>query len=91
MAEEVEYRCFIGGLSWSTSDRGLKDAFEKFGHLIEAKVPDLFFSCLLFCCPFLAVNSFSCNTVLHFFFFNFGYILLAILSSYLVLSFSIPT
>ncbi|KAF2322622.1 hypothetical protein GH714_024649 [Hevea brasiliensis] len=38
MAEEVEYRCFIGGLSWSTSDRGLKEAFEKFGHLLEAKV-----------------------------------------------------
>ncbi|KAK9287554.1 hypothetical protein L1049_015975 [Liquidambar formosana] len=38
MSEEVEYRCFIGGLSWSMSDRGLKDAFEKFGHLIEAKV-----------------------------------------------------
>ncbi|XP_031266352.1 glycine-rich RNA-binding protein RZ1A [Pistacia vera] len=38
MSGEVEYRCFIGGLSWSTSDRGLKDAFEKFGHLLEAKV-----------------------------------------------------
>ncbi|XP_022154392.1 glycine-rich RNA-binding protein RZ1A [Momordica charantia] len=38
MAEEVEYRCFIGGLSWSTSDRSLKEAFEKFGHLLEAKV-----------------------------------------------------
>ncbi|EEF38615.1 glycine-rich RNA-binding protein RZ1A [Ricinus communis] len=38
MSEEVEYRCFIGGLSWSTSDRGLKEAFEKFGHLLEAKV-----------------------------------------------------
>ncbi|GFY89176.1 RNA-binding (RRM/RBD/RNP motifs) family protein with retrovirus zinc finger-like domain-containing protein [Actinidia rufa] len=38
MSEEVEYRCFVGGLSWSTSDRGLKDAFKKFGHLIEAKV-----------------------------------------------------
>ncbi|KAL5983396.1 hypothetical protein ACLOJK_017481 [Asimina triloba] len=34
----VEYRCFIGGLSWSTSDRVLKNAFEKFGHLTEAKV-----------------------------------------------------
>lgn len=43
MADEVEYRCFIGGLSWSTSDRGLKEAFEKFGHLVEAKVSDLFF------------------------------------------------
>lgn len=38
MSEAVEYRCFIGGLSWSTSDRGLKHAFEKYGHLIEAKV-----------------------------------------------------
>ncbi|XAR53088.1 hypothetical protein NMG60_11021489 [Bertholletia excelsa] len=38
MSEELEYRCFIGNLSWSTSDRGLKDAFEKFGHLLEAKV-----------------------------------------------------
>lgn len=38
MSEELEYRCFVGGLSWSTSDRGLKDAFEKFGHLLEAKV-----------------------------------------------------
>ncbi|PPD93784.1 hypothetical protein GOBAR_DD09199 [Gossypium barbadense] len=38
MPEDVEYRCFIGNLSWSTSDRGLKDAFEKFGNLIEAKV-----------------------------------------------------
>lgn len=38
MSEEDEYRCFIGNLSWSTSDRGLKDAFEKFGHLVDAKV-----------------------------------------------------
>ncbi|KAL0454408.1 UNVERIFIED_CONTAM: Glycine-rich RNA-binding protein RZ1A [Sesamum latifolium] len=38
MSDDVEYRCFIGGLSWSTSDRGLRDAFEKFGHLLEAKV-----------------------------------------------------
>ncbi|KAF2553892.1 hypothetical protein F2Q68_00036299 [Brassica cretica] len=38
MSEEVEYRCFIGGLAWATSDRGLRDAFEKYGHLTEAKV-----------------------------------------------------
>ncbi|KZV38036.1 glycine-rich RNA-binding protein 10 [Dorcoceras hygrometricum] len=38
MSDDVEYRCFIGGLSWSTSDRVLKEAFEKFGHLREAKV-----------------------------------------------------
>lgn len=38
MSEELEYRCFIGGLAWSTSDRSLKDAFDKFGKLVEAKV-----------------------------------------------------
>lgn len=38
MSEDPEYRCFIGGLAWSTSDRGLRDAFEKYGHLVEAKV-----------------------------------------------------
>ena len=62
----MEYRCFIGGLSWSTSDRGLKDAFEKFGHLLEAKVSDLFFLRLLFCRPFLAdysLDSFCWNVI----------------------------
>ncbi|XP_010911946.1 glycine-rich RNA-binding protein RZ1A [Elaeis guineensis] len=38
MSDTEEYRCFIGGLSWSTTDGNLKDAFEKFGHLTEAKV-----------------------------------------------------
>ncbi|OAY69493.1 Glycine-rich RNA-binding protein RZ1A [Ananas comosus] len=38
MSDSEEYRCFIGGLSWSTTDSGLKDAFGKFGHLTEAKV-----------------------------------------------------
>ncbi|GAB4845121.1 Glycine-rich RNA-binding protein rz1a [Ancistrocladus abbreviatus] len=38
MAEVEEYRCFVGSLSWSTTDRGLKEAFEKFGRLVEAKV-----------------------------------------------------
>ncbi|TKY59538.1 Glycine-rich RNA-binding protein RZ1A [Spatholobus suberectus] len=38
MSDMEEYRCFIGGLAWSTSDRKLKDTFEKFGKLIEAKV-----------------------------------------------------
>lgn len=38
MSDQEEYRCFIGGLSWSTSDRVLKEAFEKYGRLIEAKV-----------------------------------------------------
>lgn len=47
MSEDPEYRCFIGGLAWSTSDRGLRDAFEKYGHLLEAKVL-LFNETLLF-------------------------------------------
>nr|GMC81326.1 glycine-rich RNA-binding protein RZ1A [Ipomoea batatas]GMC83599.1 glycine-rich RNA-binding protein RZ1A [Ipomoea batatas]GMC89708.1 glycine-rich RNA-binding protein RZ1A [Ipomoea batatas] len=38
MVEDSEYRCFIGNLSWSTSDQILKDAFGKFGNLVEAKV-----------------------------------------------------
>ncbi|XP_074263706.1 glycine-rich RNA-binding protein RZ1A [Silene latifolia] len=33
-----EYRCFVGSLSWNTTDRDLKEAFDKFGRLIEAKV-----------------------------------------------------
>ncbi|CAK9134727.1 unnamed protein product [Ilex paraguariensis] len=36
--EEEEYRCFVANLSWSTSARGLKEAFGKFGHLLDAKV-----------------------------------------------------
>ncbi|KAJ6796569.1 glycine-rich RNA-binding protein RZ1A [Iris pallida] len=38
MSDGEEYRCFIGGLSWSTKDDDLRDAFEKFGRLSEAKV-----------------------------------------------------
>lgn len=38
MGDVDEFRCFVGSLSWSTTDRGLKDAFEKYGRLLEAKV-----------------------------------------------------
>ncbi|KAJ8450393.1 hypothetical protein Cgig2_004850 [Carnegiea gigantea] len=38
MGDADEYRCFVGSLSWSTTDRDLRDAFEKFGRLVEAKV-----------------------------------------------------
>jgi len=31
-------KLFVGGLSWGTSDDGLKSAFEKFGEVEEAKV-----------------------------------------------------
>ncbi|KAL8488512.1 hypothetical protein ACS0TY_024245 [Phlomoides rotata] len=38
MADQDEFRYFIGNLSWSTSERGLNQAFEKFGHLVDAKI-----------------------------------------------------
>jgi len=31
-------KVFVGGLSWGTSDDGLKSAFDKFGEIEEAKV-----------------------------------------------------
>ena len=33
-----EKKLFLGGLSWGISDDGLRDAFEKFGEVVEAKV-----------------------------------------------------
>ncbi|CAH9058479.1 unnamed protein product [Cuscuta europaea] len=38
MGEESEYRCFIGNLAWTISDRALKDEFKRFGTVVEAKV-----------------------------------------------------
>jgi RNA recognition motif-containing protein len=34
----VSKKLFVGGLSWGTSDDGLRAAFEPFGEIIEAKV-----------------------------------------------------
>jgi len=31
-------KLFVGGLSWNTDDPGLRQAFERFGEVIEAKV-----------------------------------------------------
>lgn len=31
-------KLFVGGLSWDTSDDGLRRAFERFGNVTEAKV-----------------------------------------------------
>ncbi|MBL8972881.1 MAG: RNA-binding protein, partial [Myxococcales bacterium] len=31
-------KLFVGGLSWNTTDEGLREAFEKFGSVVEAKV-----------------------------------------------------
>ncbi|KQJ94765.1 glycine-rich RNA-binding protein RZ1A [Brachypodium distachyon] len=38
MSDADEYRCFVGSLSWSTTDVDLKDAFGKFGRVTETKV-----------------------------------------------------
>lgn len=31
-------KLFVGGLSWNTTDEGLREAFSRFGSVIEAKV-----------------------------------------------------
>jgi len=31
-------KLFVGGLSWNTTDDGLRSAFEQFGEIVEAKV-----------------------------------------------------
>lgn len=38
MSDDAEYRCFVGGLSWSTSDKVLREEFDRFGGLVDAKV-----------------------------------------------------
>ncbi|MCD7469203.1 hypothetical protein HAX54_008058 [Datura stramonium] len=35
---EVEYRCFVGGLAWATTDQTLGEAFSQFGDVIESKI-----------------------------------------------------
>ena len=34
----MQNKLFVGGLSWSTDDDGLRQAFERFGSLLDAKV-----------------------------------------------------
>ncbi|MCO4762647.1 MAG: RNA-binding protein, partial [Myxococcales bacterium] len=31
-------RLFVGGLSWGTTDQGLRDAFAEYGEVVDAKV-----------------------------------------------------
>ncbi len=31
-------KLFVGGLSWDTTDEGLREAFERYGTILEAKV-----------------------------------------------------
>ncbi|XP_076884604.1 31 kDa ribonucleoprotein, chloroplastic-like [Bidens hawaiensis] len=38
MSDHVGYCCFVGGLSWSTTDKSLFEAFVRFGYVLDAKV-----------------------------------------------------
>nr|4C7Q_A Chain A, RNA-BINDING GLYCINE-RICH PROTEIN [Nicotiana tabacum] len=35
---EVEYRCFVGGLAWATTDQTLGEAFSQFGEILDSKI-----------------------------------------------------
>ncbi|XP_022896723.1 glycine-rich RNA-binding protein GRP1A-like [Olea europaea var. sylvestris] len=37
-AADVEYRCFVGGLAWSTSNESLEQAFSQFGVVVDSKI-----------------------------------------------------
>lgn len=37
-AAEIEYRCFVGGLAWATTDQALQEAFSAYGEILESKV-----------------------------------------------------
>ena len=37
-AADVEYRCFVGGLAWATSDRSLEEAFSQYGEIVDSKI-----------------------------------------------------
>ncbi|GJY78864.1 glycine-rich RNA-binding protein-like protein isoform X1 [Tanacetum coccineum] len=35
---DVEFRCFVGGLAWATTDQALEEAFSKYGEVLESKI-----------------------------------------------------
>ncbi|XP_055815697.1 glycine-rich RNA-binding protein [Solanum dulcamara] len=35
---DVEYRCFVGGLAWATTDQTLEEAFSQYGQVVESKI-----------------------------------------------------
>uniref|UniRef100_A0A803LDQ8 RRM domain-containing protein n=2 Tax=Chenopodium quinoa TaxID=63459 RepID=A0A803LDQ8_CHEQI len=38
MSADAEYRCFVGGLAWATTDQGLSQAFSQYGDIVDSKV-----------------------------------------------------
>ncbi|XP_051147164.1 glycine-rich RNA-binding, abscisic acid-inducible protein-like [Andrographis paniculata] len=37
-AADVEFRCFVGGLAWATTDYSLGQAFAQYGEVLESKI-----------------------------------------------------
>ncbi|CAK7329699.1 unnamed protein product [Dovyalis caffra] len=37
-AADVEFRCFVGGLAWATTDQSLEEVFSSFGEVVESKI-----------------------------------------------------
>nr|AAF31402.1 putative glycine-rich RNA binding protein 1 [Catharanthus roseus] len=35
---DVEFRCFVGGLAWATTDQSLSEAFSQYGEVLESKI-----------------------------------------------------
>ncbi|KAF6136283.1 hypothetical protein GIB67_042768 [Kingdonia uniflora] len=35
---DVEFRCFVGGLAWTTDDRSLETAFSTYGQIVDSKI-----------------------------------------------------
>ncbi|KAK9177032.1 hypothetical protein WN944_029051 [Citrus x changshan-huyou] len=35
---DVEFRCFVGGLAWATTDSSLHEAFGAYGDILESKI-----------------------------------------------------
>ncbi len=35
---DFEYRCFVGGLAWATTDRTLEEAFSAYGDVLDSKI-----------------------------------------------------
>ncbi|GJX85482.1 glycine-rich RNA-binding protein GRP1A-like protein isoform X3 [Tanacetum coccineum] len=35
---DVEYRCFVGGLAWATTESSLEEAFSQYGQIVDSKI-----------------------------------------------------
>ncbi|KAL1554273.1 Cinnamyl-alcohol dehydrogenase Flavonol reductase/cinnamoyl-CoA reductase [Salvia divinorum] len=35
---DVEFRCFVGGLAWATTEQSLEQAFSQYGQVIDSKI-----------------------------------------------------